>query len=209
MKGKPCTLPDTTEGQPDNKEKEVGAAPEHKQPVTADEVTAFNDILYNTKVSRNLLFYNPNIFQSLVYAQVAKQGVDYLEQEKKIDPLIQKRKDLLKKNSTQFQPRFWKNDLVFLTHWTKLPIHDSNELSPVANSMHFVIEPGPTSSKIAHVFNGTTRKVPNEKLWLIHWTDMASMRTALRDHQQADLSAELLRSNRFLSADQSKTRDPS
>ena len=35
--------------------------------------------LYDTGVSRNLLFFNPNIYQSLVYAQVAKQGVDYLE----------------------------------------------------------------------------------------------------------------------------------
>ena len=71
--------------------------------------------------------------------------------------------------------------------------------------MHFVIEPGPTSSKIAHVFKGSTRKVPNEKLHLIHWTDLASMRTALRDHQLSDLGKDLLRSNRFLSADQSKT----
>ena len=98
----------------------------------------------------------------MVYTQFAKQGVNYLEQEKKkLQQLIQKRKDLLQKNSTPYQPKFKKNDLVFLTHWTKLLLHDSNEISPVANSMHFVIEPGTISSKIAHVFNGSTRKVPN------------------------------------------------
>ena len=109
------------------------------------------------------------------------------------------------KHSTRFQPKLKKHDLVFLTHWTKLPVHDSNEISPVANSLHFIVEPSNTSSKISHVFNGATRKVPNEKLRLVHWTDLASMRFALRDHQLADLSKDLLRSNRFLSKNQSNT----
>ena len=95
--------------------------------------------------------------------------------------------------------------MVFLTQWTKLPVHDSNEISPVPNSLHFIVELGTTSSKISHVFNGTTREVPNEKLQLVHWTDLASMRSALRDHQLADLSKDLLRSNRFLSKNQSNT----
>ena len=44
---------------------------------------------------------------------MAKQGIDYLEQEKKIEQLIQQRKDKLRLHSTQFQPRLKKHDLVF------------------------------------------------------------------------------------------------
>ena len=60
-----------------------------------------------------MLYYNPNIYQNMVYTQFAKQGINYLEQDKKLQQLLQKRKDLLQKNSTPFQPKFKKNDLVF------------------------------------------------------------------------------------------------
>ena len=94
-----------------------------------------------------MLYYNPNIYQNMVYTQFAKQGINYLEQDKKLQQLLQKRKDLLQKHATRFQPKFKKNDLVFLTHWNKLSIHDSNEIAPVANSLHFVTQPGFTSTK--------------------------------------------------------------
>ena len=48
--------------------------------------------LYDTKISRNLLYCNPNIYQSLVYSQFAKQDINYLEQEEKLQQLIQKKK---------------------------------------------------------------------------------------------------------------------
>ena len=48
--------------------------------------------LYDTKISRNLLYYNPNIYQSLVYTQFARQGVNYLEQEKKTSAAHSKEK---------------------------------------------------------------------------------------------------------------------
>ena len=38
------TLPKASEGQTDIENKEVGANSEHRQPVTADKVTAFNPI---------------------------------------------------------------------------------------------------------------------------------------------------------------------
>ena len=33
--------------------------------------------LYDTKVSRNMLYYNPRIYQNMVYAQFAHQGLSY------------------------------------------------------------------------------------------------------------------------------------
>ena len=73
------------------------------------------------------------------------QGLSHLEQDKKLQHLLQKRRDLLQKQATKFQPKFKKYDLVFLTHQSKLPVHDSNEISPVAHSLHFVTMPGFTS----------------------------------------------------------------
>ena len=85
-----------------------------------------------------MLYYNPRIYQSIVYAQFGHQGLSYLEQDKKLQQLLQKRKDLLQKHATKFQPKFKKHDLVFLTHQNKLAVHDSNEISPVAHSLRFV-----------------------------------------------------------------------
>ena len=112
---------------------------------------------------------------------------------------------MLQKQATKFQPRFKKYDLVFLTHQSKLPVHDSNEISPVAHSLHFITRPGFTSSKICNVFDGFSKKVQNEKLHLLCWTDLVNLRGVLQDHQMADLGKDLLRSDRYLSPDQSRT----
>ena len=48
------TLPEASEGQTDLN-KEVGTDSEHKQPVTADKVTAFNDILCPAQIITQLL----------------------------------------------------------------------------------------------------------------------------------------------------------
>ena len=161
--------------------------------------------LYDTKVSRNMLFYNPQIYQNMVYAQFGLQGLSHLQQDTKLQHLLQKRKDLLQKQATKFQPRFKKFDLVFLTHQSKLAKHDSNELSPVAHSLHYVTQPGFTSSSICNVFDGSSRRVQNTKLHLLSWTDLVNLRGVLQDHQMADLGKDLLRSNRYLAPDQSKT----
>ena len=92
-----------------------------------------------------------------------------------------------------------------LTHQSKLAVHDSNEISPVAHSLYFVTQPGFTSSKICNVFDGSSRKVQNEKLHLLCWTDLVNLRGVLQDHQLADLGKDLLRSNKYLAPDQSKT----
>ena len=47
------TLPEASEGQTDLN-KEVGTDSEHKQPVTADKVTAFNDILCPAQIITQL-----------------------------------------------------------------------------------------------------------------------------------------------------------
>ena len=49
------TLPEASEGQTDIENKEVGANSEHKQPVTADKVTTFNDILCPAQIITQLL----------------------------------------------------------------------------------------------------------------------------------------------------------
>ena len=161
--------------------------------------------LYDTKVSRNMLFYNPQIYQNMVYAQFGLQGLSHLQQDTKLQHLLQKRKDLLQKQATKFQPRFKKFDLVFLTHQSKLAKHDSNEISPVAHSLHYVTQPGFTSSSICNVFDGSSRRVQNTKLHLLSWTNLVNLRGVLQDHQMADLGKDLLRSNRYLAPDQSKT----
>ena len=52
-----------------------------------------------------MLFYNPQIYQNMVYAQFGHQGLSHLQQDEKLKHLLQKRKDLLEKQSTKFQPK--------------------------------------------------------------------------------------------------------
>ena len=58
------TLPDTIEGHPDSNDKEANVpGPEHKEPLTVDEVTRFNDALCPAQIITTL-------FQSPVHLQI-------------------------------------------------------------------------------------------------------------------------------------------
>ena len=110
--------------------------------------------LYNSKFTRNQLYFNPNSFQNQLRLHNLTDPISfYAEQAKGIRFLHNKRATNLEKLGKLDNTKLQEGNLVFLTNYKRTG-GDSHELESAARDVYYINSIQPRSARIIHLFNG-------------------------------------------------------
>ena len=145
---------------------------------------AINEMfLYNSKFTRNQLYFNPNSFQNqLRLHNLVDPVLFYAEQAKCIQFLHDKRRRNLEKIGKLDKAQLQSGNLVFLTDYKRTG-GDSHELESAARDVYYIQSIQPRSARIVHLFNGHSRSIGREHIKKLNILDISKLQSCLEANQ--------------------------